>query len=165
MLPEAASIVFGGGFPRHFTEAGRRAAQRAIYHVQSELERMVGDEGNAAVALCDRGTIDGLAYWPGNNEEYWTEVKSSLEHELTHYRAVIHLRTPKAVQGYNHQNQLRIESPDEARMIDERIVSIWSAHPRRFLIESHANFLEKAREALTLIRAELPQCCQAHAIS
>jgi putative protein kinase ArgK-like GTPase of G3E family len=31
-LPEAAGIVFGGGFPRGGTLLGRRAAQRAIYY-------------------------------------------------------------------------------------------------------------------------------------
>ncbi len=64
VLPEAASIVFGGGFPRHDTEPGRKAAQRAIYRVQWEVERLVVEEGEVAVALCDRGTVDGGAYWP-----------------------------------------------------------------------------------------------------
>jgi hypothetical protein len=31
ILPEAATIVFGGGFPRHTTTVGLMAAQRAIY--------------------------------------------------------------------------------------------------------------------------------------
>ena len=34
ILPEAAGIVFGGGFPRNHKADVRRAAQRAIYHVQ-----------------------------------------------------------------------------------------------------------------------------------
>lgn len=42
VLPEAASIVFGGGFPRHDDDECRRAAQRAIYHVQRQLEVTVG---------------------------------------------------------------------------------------------------------------------------
>ena len=62
--PEAAGIVFGGGFWRRPSLAGRKAAQLAIFHVQCQMERLVVEEGEAAFALCDRGTLDGLAYWP-----------------------------------------------------------------------------------------------------
>jgi len=36
VLPEAAGVVFGGGFPRHADRKCQRAAQRAIYHVQRQ---------------------------------------------------------------------------------------------------------------------------------
>ena len=61
VLPESAGIVFGGGFPREGDPACRRAAQRAIFFVQRELEA-IGDVHNPAIVLCDRGTVDGLAY-------------------------------------------------------------------------------------------------------
>lgn len=61
VLPESASIIFGGGFPREDDDSCRRAAQRAIFHVQRELES-TGDSHNPAIVLCDRGTVDGLAY-------------------------------------------------------------------------------------------------------
>ena len=38
LLPEAAGIVFGGGFPRRTESVALAAAQRAIYHIQCELE-------------------------------------------------------------------------------------------------------------------------------
>src|SRR5262245_25592869 len=57
VLPEAATIIFGGGFPRGVSAAARRAAQRAIFHVQLELEAMAIEEGRAPVVLCDRGTV------------------------------------------------------------------------------------------------------------
>jgi hypothetical protein len=53
VLPEAASIVFGGGFPREPGDEARRAAQRAIYHVQRELEA-AATGADIAIALCDR---------------------------------------------------------------------------------------------------------------
>src|SRR5215471_20537779 len=68
VLPEAATILFGGGFPRHDTDAGRRAAQEAIFRVQRSMETMAREEGVASIALCDRGTLDGLAYWPGGTQ-------------------------------------------------------------------------------------------------
>jgi len=54
VLPEAAGVVFGGGFPREDDPACRRAAQRAISYVQRELE-ITGDSHNPAIVLCDRG--------------------------------------------------------------------------------------------------------------
>jgi hypothetical protein len=67
VLPEAASIVFGGGFPRGEGSELRRAAQRAIFYVQRELEA-AADANNPAIILCDRGTLDGVAYWPGPDD-------------------------------------------------------------------------------------------------
>jgi hypothetical protein len=51
ILPESAGILFGGGFPRHESDVGRRSAQRAIFHVQREVERLVAGERRVAVAL------------------------------------------------------------------------------------------------------------------
>lgn len=159
VLPEAASMVFGGGFPRYDALPAREAAQRAIFFVQRELERLALADGHLAVALCDRGTIDGLAYWPGSPADYWRDVGSSHPAELARYHAVIHLETPAAEHGYNHQNQHRIETPAEARALDQRIQAAWQDHPRRFIVPSRADFLEKVFEALKLIRAQLPACC------
>jgi predicted ATPase len=159
VLPEAASILYGGGFPRRSERLARQAAQRAIYHVQCELERMVSEERAAAIALCDRGTVDGLAYWPGTPAEYWRDVGSSLEAELARYAAVIHLRVP-STGSYNHRNPLRVESAAEAAAIDEGILSAWSAHSRRFVVDSSRTFLEKVAHAVELLRAEVPACCQ-----
>lgn len=164
VLPEAAGIVFGGGFPRHADDGCRRAAQRAIFHVQHELET-AGSSHDAAVLLCDRGTLDGLAYWPGDAAELWTAVHSDRGAELARYDAVIHLRTPTAALGYNHQNPLRTESPEGAIAIDERILAAWNGHPRRWIVESSADFLDKAAQALDLLRDELPVCCRAHRIA
>jgi predicted ATPase len=163
VLPEAASVVFGGGFPREDDPECRRAAQRAIFYVQRELE-IAGDSHNPAIVLCDRGTIDGLAYWPGPSEEFWSSLGTTLEIEFGRYDAVIHLRTPAQEHGYNHQNPLRTESAAAAADIDERIVRAWERHPRRFIVESSAEFLDKAARALELLGAELPECCKGHVV-
>src|SRR5688572_16643689 len=62
VLPESAGLLFSGGFPRRSDEGARRAAQRAIYYVQRELEA-AAEALQPAVLLCDRGTVDGVAYW------------------------------------------------------------------------------------------------------
>ncbi len=154
VLPESASIVFGGGFPRD--SASKRAAQRAIYHVQRELESSVAG-ADYALVLCDRGTVDGLAYWP-DSDDMLAQVGTSLRMELGRYDTVIHLRTPS--EGYDSSNPLRIETAAEAAAIDARIAGIWAAHPRLFQVPATKDFLTKVRLAIEIVLAEVPTCCQ-----
>lgn len=160
ILPESAGILFGGGFPRGALAGERRAAQRAIYFVQRELEASL-ESSDVAIALCDRGTVDGKAYWPGP-DDLWTSVGTTHAAELSRYDAVIHLRTPQARDGYNHANPLRIERADEALAIDAKIASAWASHPRCYTVESSAQFLDKASQAITILRDEMPACCRRH---
>ncbi|HEX6810379.1 MAG TPA: ATP-binding protein [Planctomycetota bacterium] len=163
ILPEAAGIVFGGGFPRLESTAGRCASQRAIFHVQRELEALaLGSGKDIAVALCDRGTIDGAAYWPEEAGSYWQALATSLAAELDRYAAVIHLRTPAAGQGFNQSNPLRRETAEQAAVLDARIAEAWGRHARRTEIPNHSDFLEKARRVLECVRAELPTCYRGH---
>src|SRR5687768_11998311 len=152
VLPEAAGILFAGGFPRHGVDDVRRAVQRAIFFTQRELEA-VGDVDNAAIVLCDRGTVDGFAYWPGP-DDFFAAVGTTLDEQLKRYDAVIHLRTPDADRGYNQINPLRIESAVDAAAIDRRIATAWRKHPRLFVVESAPDFMTKATHALAILRAE-----------
>ncbi|MDB4932301.1 MAG: hypothetical protein JWM10_4785 [Myxococcaceae bacterium] len=161
VLPEAAGIVYGGGFPRRASDAGRRAGQLAIFHVQDQLESLALAEGDPALVLCDRGVLDGLAYWPGEAEAFYAAAGATRDAMFARYAAVLHLRTPTAANGYNHQNPLRIESADEAHTIDQRLLDAWTGHPRRAVIDSTADFLDKLRQTLAVLRAELPPCCRA----
>lgn len=158
VLPESASLLFAGGFPRQTSFEGRRAVQRAIFHVQHELEQ-IADLDGAAVVICDRGTLDGLAYWPGDIDDFWPQVHTTLEGELARYAAVIQLRTPTSGRGYNHQNPLRTETAQAAAEIDRRIEEVWAQHPNRHLIDSSHYFLEKAARALQVLHEQLPKCC------
>ncbi len=162
VLPESAGIVFGGGFPRGTSTAARRASQRTIYHVQIELQRLVVEEQKVAIALCDRGTVDSLAYWAGAPDDLWRDVNSDLPTEIARYAAVIHLRTPSALEGYNQTNPLRTEPVNEALRLDALIEHAWASHPNRHVVFSDVDFVSKSTRALELIRAELPQCCRTH---
>jgi predicted ATPase len=156
VLQEAAGIVFGGGFPRHTTDVGRRAGQRAIFHVQRELETLARDEHPGAVVLCDRGTLDALAYWPGSHDDFFRDTGTSMASELARYDMVVHLRTPKPGNGYNHDNPLRIESAREAARIDARIGEVWSGHPHLVVVDSCEHFVDKVQRVVALLRADLP---------
>lgn len=163
VLPEAAGIIFGGGFPRGESPRLLRAAQRAIFHVQRELEE-AAEVGNPAIVLCDRGTVDSLAYWPGP-EDLWASVGTTLDEQLGRYDAVIHLRTPPIENGYNRQNPLRLESAAAAAEIDRKLIDAWERHSRRFVIEPSRHFLDKATRALEILRREMPACCSPQDVS
>ena len=160
VLPESAGILFGGGFPRLGNDTVRRAAQRAIYYVQRELEA-AADASNAAVVLCDRGMVDGGAYWPGPGD-LWEAVGTTREELLARYESVLHLRVPEFEGAYSRENRVRVESLEEARAVDERILRVWEGHPRRSVIEATPRFLVKAERALAILQAELPACCRNH---
>lgn len=162
ILPEAASIVFGGGFPRKPSEVAKRSAQEVILQVQRGLERIAIGEEVSAVALCDRGTIDGLAYWPGTEEEFWDIAGTTKDAEFQRYAAVIHLRSPHRDQGYNYNNPMRIETPNEANEIDQRLFRAWKGHPNHFVIGSEDSFLVKAEKAISILQDQLPDCCRMH---
>ena len=164
VLPEAATILFGGGFPRHDSDPGREAAQEAIFHVQRAMEGMIVGEKQFAVALCDRGTLDGLAYRSAGLGAACRSLGIDREKELTRYHAVIHLRTPPLEHGYDYSNPVRTESAVQALALDARVASVWDGHPRRVFIESEQDFVRKLARAVAAIRNEVPECCRTHAI-
>ena len=159
VLPEAAGILDRGRFPRHATTSARRALQRAIARLQIEMQRMTIEEGHAALILCDRGTLDGIAYWPGDERDYFSELDTNRDRELARYAAVIQLRSPTAEYGYRSEPH-RPESATEAAAIDERITHAWAGHRNHYLVDADVDFLVKLRRTIELIRAEVPACCR-----
>ncbi|RYZ93820.1 MAG: hypothetical protein EOP11_27280 [Proteobacteria bacterium] len=156
ILPEAASIVYSGGYPRLGTAVSIRSAQRAIYRVQEELERYAVDEGSTQVALCDRGISDGAAYWPDGIDSFYQNIELSRAQVFARYHTVIHLRTPTLDMGYNLSNPMRTESPEQASVLDRRIEQVWEGHPNRFLVPATETFTEKLEHVTDLILKALP---------
>ncbi len=151
VLHEAASMIYNGGFMRRSTPSGIRAAQRAIYHIQREQERILEEDGQTRLGLCDRGTLDGLAYWPGAPEEFFRDLHTTEEAELARYAMVIHMRTPSMEHGYNNNNPARIEAPEMAAKLDQKMIDIWKRHPNHFIVDSRQDFLHKAEEVVGIV--------------
>lgn len=152
IVPEAATILFGGGFPRLDHIEPRKASQRAIFHVQRELERLHEALANGCALLCDRGTVDGAAYWPSDDyDALFADVGSSLEAEIARYHAVILLDVPTKAQGYDHRNPTRIESAEEAAEIGDRIARFWGSHPRLHRVGAAPSFWAKIQTSVDLI--------------
>ncbi len=154
-VPEAASIIFSGGWPRRKTAVGVQHQQKAIYLVQRELEELIVGENPDRLIICDRGSLDGVAYWPGPgpSTDFLTAVNSSFDIEVSRYDWIIHLDTAPA-SYYDLTNPLRNESFDEAWKLNERIKQAWSLHPQRIVISNNeaGHFFDKLQRAMLVIK-------------
>lgn len=152
LVPEAATMVFSGGFPRVQEPHAIHAAQRAIYHVQRNLEDVQVAQYPDRILLCDRGTVDGAAYWPGEPEGFFTEMGTTMQSELERYDGVIFFESA-AVGGLSIEggNPIRNESLKQAVALDHRLRSLWRQHPHFVLVPHHASFLKKISFGLLVL--------------
>jgi predicted ATPase len=133
VVPEAATILFGGGFPRVSEEAAERSLQRAIFEVQHSLEDVQATRYPDRVLLCDRGSVDGAAYWPDGASEFFSMMNSSYEAELARYDVVLFFET-SAVGGI-------------------RLRDLWSPHPRFHLVPHSSSFIRKITVGLSILES------------
>ncbi len=158
IVPETATILFQGGFPRSKDPKALKYAQTAIYQVQRRLEDVQAALFPGRTLLCDRGTVDGAVYWPGPPQEYFRSVGSSLETELARYDAVIFFETA-ALGGVSIEggNPVRNETMDEAVDLDTRLRAIWSKHPRFILVPHNPSFFKKISFGLAALEGLVAQ--------
>ena len=159
IVPEAATLLFSGGFPRASDPLGVRSAQSAIFHVQRNLEDVQSALFPNRILLCDRGTIDGGAYWPGEPDDFFRLQGTTLQTELLRYDAVIFFETAAAggmsiIEG---GNPTRIETNDAAIRLDHKLRSLWSAHPRFTLVPHNPSFFKKITFGLAAIESIVAQ--------
>ncbi|TPV93563.1 MAG: hypothetical protein B7733_20005 [Myxococcales bacterium FL481] len=157
VVPEAATMLFSGGFPRNGDPFARKPVQTAIYHVQQNLEDIQAAHYPRRVLLCDRGTPDGAAYWPeSDGPDFFSAMRTTLQDELDRYDAVLFFETA-AVGGISIEggNPARIESLADAVALDARLRALWSQHPHCRLIRHRASFLHKMQDAVREIRTVL----------
>ncbi len=152
IVPEAATMIFSGGFPRYPGDAPRQAAQRAVYHVQRNLEDTQAARYPDRILLCDRGTVDGAAYWPGEPEAFYADLGTTAEAELARYDAVIFFESA-AVGGMAIEggNPVRRESIEEAVALDARLRAAWSRHPNFIVVNHQPSFFGKIARGLEIL--------------
>lgn len=144
IVPEAATMVFSGGFPRCTEKHGILSAQHAIYHVQRNLEDVQAALFPERILLCDRGTVDGAAYWPGAQDAFFAGLETTLDQELARYDGVIFFESA-AVGGISIEggNPVRTESLKQAAALDARLRRLWGRHPRFVLVRHDDSFFRK----------------------
>lgn len=156
VVPEAATILYSGGFPRFPGDDFMRHTQRAIYYTVKELEEITALYSKAPVLLCDRGTLDGMAYWPDNMGDFSQDMGSTINKEYARYDLVLHLKSPKASSVYQ-KTQTRIESQKQSLLLDKKTDEVWQNHPNRFIVEEDPDFLLKINKVIQIIENAMPK--------
>lgn len=154
VVPEAASILYKGGFPRVKNYSGYFHAQKAIFSTQTELENLMVDSFPESLIVCDRGSLDSLAYWPDSEEHFFNTFNTSRENELTRYLWLLHLDTAHE-NDYDTTNAVRTENFHEALMLNEKIKKSWEGHQQRFVISAASDFITKMGKSTNIIRGIL----------
>ena len=154
ILPEAASLLFKGGFPRWTEKEARKATQRAVYSVQNQLEQAYRIHHPDKILILDRGTLDGAAYWPSGPKDFFKSLGTTLKSELKKYDAVIYLESAsKDVYLVNKsKNPYRSETWEEANRLDQQTVELWKQHPKLFWIANRRSFHDKISQVVTILR-------------
>lgn len=156
VAPEAASILYKGGFPRIKNYAGFYHGQLAILATQRQIEELLVETFPDALIVCDRGSLDSIAYWPDSEEHFFKTINSSREKEFLRYDWVLHLDT--ATEGsYDTSNPIRTESFNEALLLNEKVRNSWKGHPQRQIITAEHDFFGKMKKATDIVAEILAQ--------
>jgi hypothetical protein len=109
-----------------------------------------------AVLLCDRGLQDGAAYM---SREQWTLVLNNSGLQVTdardaRYNAVFHMVT--AAEGAEafytlDNNDVRSETPEAAREMDERTQRAWVGHPKMYVLDNSTDFEGKLQRLVEFV--------------
>lgn len=143
-VPEAATMIFSGGIDRSTSEHVLKTQQIAIFNLQKHLEDIQRATFDHSIILCDRGSLDGLAYWPESDNSFFQAMDTTLEDELLRYDAVIFFESAaKSGESIKSNNPIRNESEKAAIELDDKLQSIWSNHPNFNLIHSSESFINK----------------------
>ena len=150
IVPETATMLFVGGFPRLGEWQARTATQRAIFHAQVALEDIQGAHYPNRVLLCDRGTLDGAAFWPSEAPRgFFETLCTTPDEQLARYDAVIFFESAAvgdiAIEG---GNPARTETNEEARLLDVRLREVWSKHPNFHFVPHRRSFFAKLQDGL-----------------
>ncbi|WP_206486404.1 AAA family ATPase [Thalassotalea sp. G2M2-11] len=143
-VPEAATMIFSGGINRSMDPEVLKAQQTAIFNLQKHLEDIQRAAHPDCLILCDRGSLDGLAYWPESEQHFFETMNTSLELELARYDAVIFFETA-AMSGASikSNNPVRNESEQAAVDLDNKLKKVWSQHPNFNLVGRSESFIRK----------------------
>ncbi|MDG1750218.1 MAG: AAA family ATPase [Thalassotalea sp.] len=157
-VPEAATMIFSGGIDRSTDIKVLKAQQTAIYHLQKHLEDIQRATYPDCIILCDRGSLDGLAYWPGTQEDYFQTMKTSIEDEFTRYDAVIFFETAaKSGESIKSNNPIRNESEQAAIALDDKLQQVWSQHPNYNVVASAESFIKKVMFGINTVESVIEQ--------
>ncbi len=163
VIPETATLITDNGIDRRKMDRPKQVTmyEEAILDMQLSFEEtyqravMQIFPERKKVLLLDRGVMDIKAFMPHNDFKGILKRKGLSEVRLRdRYHAVIHLVT--AAEGAREyytgeNNSARIETAEEAVLIDRKIRESWLGHPRFRIIDNRTDFRGKIRRTFSTI--------------
>jgi predicted ATPase len=157
-VPEAATLFSQSGVDfltankSLFIESERQLMEFQL-EMEDRMERIAKCSDRPSLIVCDRGTMDIRAYM---RREMWDALldsmgKTVVELRDARYSAVIHMSTAaKGAESFYTlgNNAARSETPEQAREIDDRLMTVWTGHPHLRVVSNDCGFEEKMNRVL-----------------
>jgi CYTH domain-containing protein/predicted ATPase len=138
--------------------------QNALLSIQRNKERVYTDwaallDKENVLIVCDRGALDNKAYMSPDEFSAVLATLKTNEIELRdNYDAVFHLVTAAkgAVEFYTTaNNEARTETPEEAIILDDKLIAAWTGHPHLRVIDNADKFENKIGNLISEIASFL----------
>lgn len=162
-VPETATELISGGVAP-WTCGTNADYQRCQIKLQLEKEKVFEQaaltmDTDKVLIVCDRGALDNKAYM--TDEEFSiavADVGAKESQLLDSYDAVFHLVT--AAKGADEfytteNNSARIETPEQAAELDDRVVEAWAGHKYLRTIDNSTGFSGKLDRLIAEIKSFL----------
>ena len=162
-VPETATELITNGVAPWTCETNYDY-QRFQIRLQKVKEQIFDDaakkmKNDKILIVCDRGILDNKAYMKEVEfKRILNELGTSETQERDSYDAIFHLVS--AAKGkedvYTLANNIaRTENIEEARILDDKIISAWTGHPHFRIIDNSTEFEEKLKRLLKEITSFL----------
>lgn len=172
MVPEAANMLIGGGFPMPsqtlpYSERWQLSLQDPLYALQHSIEanhQEIARNTDKHLIVCDRGVLDQAAYFKRGVDEFLDRFKiPDISQIHNRYKVVIHLGTvaflgDKQYRQASSGNQIRVESEIAHVLEAEKATrKAWQSHPNRVIIEPSQDFKDKYEKVAEIVSNQLKQ--------
>ena len=151
----ATELITGGVAP--WTCSSNFVYQEFQIRLQKEKEHIYEEasktmDTDKVLIVCDRGMLDNKAYMSEIEfRRVMREFKTNEVKERDSYDAVFHLvSAAKGAEDFytTVNNEARTEGIEEARKLDDRIISAWTGHPHLRIIDNSTDFEEKLEKLI-----------------
>lgn len=162
-VPETATELIGGGVTPWACSTNVEY-QKCQLELQLEKERVFEQAAKTmnvdrVLLVCDRGALDNKAYMTEQEFDRILDEIGRNEVELRDsYDAVFHLTTAaKGAEAFytTANNCARTETPEQARALDDKVISAWTGHPHFRVIGNKGDFEFKMKSLITEISSFL----------
>ncbi len=155
-IPETATELISSGIAP-WTCRTNYDYQLCQMKMQIEKERIFEEAADSMDAekiliVCDRGLTDNTVYMQEEDlERILSQTGENRVSLRDRYDAVFHLVTAaKGAEKYysSENNPARRESPEQAVMTDNKLISAWTGHPHLRIIDNSGSFEDKLKRLI-----------------